>query len=348
MSILAIGVMSGTSLDGVDIALCRFTESEDDWAYEIIDAQTVSYSNRWIEKLRNAHHLTAFEFLLLHNEYGIYVGKLIQEFLQGKEIPQLIASHGHTIFHQPDKKLTFQLGNGASIAAITGITTVSDFRNFDVSLGGQGAPLVPVGDKLLFKEFDYCLNIGGFANISFEEGKTRLAFDICPANIVLNEFAHKNGKPFDEDGQLGASGTVNNELLKKLDNLDYYLRVPPKSLGREWSDNHIIPLLSNSGISIEDQAATFYEHIADQISRATYSGGKILVTGGGAKNKYLIRKLKSNTLCQIILPCQELIDYKEALIFAFLGVRAVKREVNVLSSVTGACRDHIGGIIYCV
>ena len=83
MSILAIGVMSGTSLDGVDIALCRFTESEDDWAYEIIDAQTVSYSNRWIEKLRNAHHLTAFEFLLLHNEYGIYVGKLIQEFLQG-------------------------------------------------------------------------------------------------------------------------------------------------------------------------------------------------------------------------------------------------------------------------
>ena len=346
MSILAIGVMSGTSLDGVDIALCRFSESGMSWSFEIIEAQTVSYSNLWIEKLRNAPLLASYEFLLLHNEYGIYVGKLIQEFLQGKEIPQLIASHGHTIFHQPDKKLTFQLGNGASIAAITGITTISDFRNFDISLGGEGAPLVPVGDQLLFREFDYCLNLGGFANISFEKENIRLAFDICPANIILNELALQYGKPFDEDGQLGASGIVDEELLKKLNNLDYYLQGPPKSLGKEWSDNHIISLLSDSGISIEDQAATFYEHITDQVSRAASSFGKILVTGGGAKNKFLICKLRSQMLCQLILPDQELIDYKEALIFAFLGVLAFKGEVNVLSSVTGASRDHIGGVIY--
>jgi len=346
MSTLAIGIMSGTSLDGIDISLCRFSESGINWKFEIIDAQTVSYSNLWIEKLRNAHLLAAYEFLLLHNEYGNYIGKLIQEFLRGKEIPQLIASHGHTIFHQPNKKLTFQLGNGASIAAITGISTISNFRNFDVSLGGKGAPLVPVGDQFLFREFDYCLNIGGFANISFEKENTRLAFDICPANIILNELAQQNGRPYDKDGLLGASGTVNEPLLRRLNNLDYYWQVPPKSLGREWSDNQIFPLLTKANISIEDQAATIYEHIAVQISSATQSPGKLLITGGGANNRFLISNLRSKTLCKIILPDQQLIDFKEALIFAFLGVLASKGKINVLSSVTGASRDHIGGIIY--
>ena len=346
MSILAIGTMSGTSLDGMDIALCRFSKPGDKWDYEIIKTQTVTYSNLWIEKLRNAHLMCASEFLLLHNEYGEFTGKRILEFIDGMEIPQLIASHGHTIFHQPDKKFTFQLGNGASIAAVTGISTITDFRNLDVALGGQGAPLVPVGDQLLFGEFDYCLNLGGFANISFEKKGDRIAFDICPANIILNALALQKGDLYDNDGQLGASGTVNETLLKKLNNLDYYFQSSPKSLGREWSDNYVIPRLTESGISIEHQAATFYEHIVDQISKAVNSPGKLLITGGGAKNRFLINKLRSKTLCQIILPGQELIDYKEALIFAFLGVLAFKGEVNIRSSVTGACRDHIGGIIY--
>jgi len=346
MNILALGVMSGTSLDGIDLALCRFSEHENIWSYEIVDAQTIAYHSTWIKKLKEAPQLKVEEFLILHNEYGRYTGKLINEFLRGKEIPQLVASHGHTIFHQPDNKFTFQLGNGASIAATTGITTVSDFRNFDVALGGQGAPLVPIGDQLLFPEFVYCLNIGGFANISFEQDGTRIAFDICPANIILNELALQKGYSYDKDGYLGASGTVNEPLLKKLDDLGFYRQKWPKSLGREWIDHQITPLLTASGLSIEDQAATIYEHIAFQISSVIGNSGRLLATGGGSKNRFLIHKLKLKTSCQIVLPDEKLIDFKEALIFAFLGVLAFNDRVNVLSSVTGSRQDNIGGIIH--
>jgi anhydro-N-acetylmuramic acid kinase len=346
MNTLAVGVMSGTSLDGIDIALCRFSECGNGWNYQIIDAETVSYPSRWIEKLNNAPGLNAGDFLILHNEYGRYTGELIKEFLFNKESPKLVASHGHTIFHQPDKKFTFQLGNGASIAASTHITTVCDFRNLDVALCGQGAPLVPIGDQLLFPEFDYCLNIGGFANISYELNGIRLAFDICPANIILNELARQKGNPYDLDGCIGASGIVNESLLRKLNSLTYYYQKPPKSLGREWVNNQIIPLLSQSGISLEDQSATIYEHIALQIAEVINKSGRMLLTGGGAKNLFLIEKLKEKTPCLLILPDEKLIDFKEALIFAFLGILAFSGHVNVLSSVTGSAQDHVGGVIY--
>ena len=346
MNTLAIGVMSGTSLDGIDIALCRFSYNEKSWSFEIIEAQTFNYPTNWVDKLKNAPFLNAEQFLLLHNEYGCYTGDLINLFLQNKEKPQLIASHGHTIFHQPERKLTFQIGNGASIAAKTGITTVSDFRNYDVALGGQGAPLVPIGDKLLFPEFDYCLNIGGFSNISFESNGQRVASDISPANIVLNELAQHKGQTFDRDGLLGATGKIDPKLLDQLNNLDFYQKKWPKSLGREWVDNQIIPMLTNSELSIEDQAATFYEHIAIQISAATGSTGQLLITGGGAKNLFLIEKLKQKCACRIVFPNEKLIDFKEALIFAFLGVLSFKGQVNILSSITGSSRDHTGGISY--
>jgi anhydro-N-acetylmuramic acid kinase len=346
MNILALGLMSGTSLDGIDLALCRFSATETGWNYEIISAQTVSYPNSWTEKLKNAPYLNAEAFLLLHNEYGRYSGELASEFLKGKQAPKLIASHGHTIFHQPENRFTFQLGNGASVAASSGITTISDFRNFDVALGGQGAPLVPLGDQMLFPEFSYCLNIGGFANISFGRDGSRMAFDICPTNIILNALAQQRGSSYDRDGQLGASGTINESLLNKLNCLDYYQRKIPKSLGREWVDHQIIPLLTNSGLTVEDQAATIYEHIAYQISSVTDGGGKLLVTGGGSKNLFLINQLRQKTSCQIVLPDEKLIDFKEALIFAFLGVLAFNGQVNVLSSVTGSDQNHIGGVIY--
>jgi anhydro-N-acetylmuramic acid kinase len=271
---------------------------------------------------------------------------LINAFLHGKEKPQLIASHGHTIFHQPDKNFTFQLGNGASVAAATHITTVSDFRSFDVALGGQGAPLVPTGDQLLFSEYDYCLNIGGFANISFDLDGTRIAFDVCPANIVLNELALQKGLPYDEDGRLGASGIVNEPLLQKLNNLDFYRQKWPKSMGREWVDIQIMPLLSASGLSIEDQTATMYEHIAFQISNVTGNNVSLLATGGGSKNLFLINRLKQKTSCEVVLPDEKLIDFKEALIFAFLGVLAFNGQINIRASVTGSKQDHIGGVIY--
>ncbi len=346
MKILAIGTMSGTSLDGIDIALCSFSESDKTWSYEIVEAETIAYPAFWTEKLQGAHNLNAQEFLLLNNEYGRFTGELISRFLRGKNSPQLIASHGHTIFHQPEKLLTFQLGNGASIAAATGFTTVCDFRNFDVALGGQGAPLVPVGDQLLFAEYDFCLNIGGFANISFDLNGVRVAFDIVPANIVLNDLAQQVGYAFDQDGRIGESGTVDESLLKRLNSLDFYTKEGPKSLGREWIAREITPLLAASGLTIEDQASTVYEHIVQQILRVIGNKGRLLATGGGSKNRYLIDKLKSKTTCEIVLPDEKLIDFKEALIFAFLGVLAYNGRINVRSSVTGSVQDHIGGIIY--
>jgi len=346
MSILAVGTMSGTSLDGIDIALCRFWESDERWNFEILDAKTVYYSTDWKGKLRNAPALGAQEFLKLNNEYGRYTGDLINQFLQGFQPPDLIASHGHTIFHQPENSFTFQLGNGAAIAAKTNITTVSDFRNLDVALGGQGAPLVPVGDQLLFPEFGYCLNIGGFANISFLSDGKRVAFDICPANIILNEMAMKKGFNFDQDGQIGALGHIDNQLLLKLNNLGYYKQKWPKSLAREWIEREITPLLAVSGLSVEDQAATFYEHIAVQIASTIINNGNMLVTGGGAHNSFLLGKLKSKISCRITLPEQKLVDFKEALIFAFLGVLTSSGKINVYSSTTGSTRDHIGGTIF--
>jgi anhydro-N-acetylmuramic acid kinase len=346
MNTLALGIMSGTSLDGIDLALCRFSHSADKWDYEIVSAETIPYSPQWIEKLKEAPQMKAESFLKLNDQYGRYTGELINEFLRTKELPRLIASHGHTIFHQPDEKFTFQLGSGASIASTTQITTVSDFRSFDVALGGQGAPLVPAGDQLLFPEFDYCLNIGGFANISFERDGERIAFDVCPANIVLNELAQKKGFAYDRDGHLGASGTVSEPLLKHLNNLEFYRQKWPKSLGREWAENHITPLLSASGLTVEDQAATLYQHIATQISKVIANTGTLLSTGGGSKNRFLIDQIKLKTSLQIITPDEKLIDFKEALIFAFLGVLSYERQINVFSSVTGSTQDHIGGIIY--
>ena len=345
MSILAIGVMSGTSLDGIDLALCRFTVSETRWDYDIRAAKTVEYSSIWKNKLQDAPKLSAQEFLLLHNEYGCYIGDLINEFLREKEQPSLIASHGHTIFHQPTKKFTFQLGQGASIAATTGISTISDFRSLDVALGGQGAPLVPMGDKHLFSEFDSCLNIGGFANISQQIGGYQLAFDICPANIVLNQLALAKNQEYDTDGAIGAAGHIDSELLSKLNNLPYYQQKYPKSLGREWVETQIMPLLMNSGLSIEDQAATIYEHITDQISLNLGAKRKLLITGGGAHNTFLIQKLKTKTACKISIPDQNLINFKEALIFAYLGVLAFKGEINVMATITGSSKDHTGGML---
>ena len=346
MNLFAIGVMSGTSLDGIDIALCRFSINGFEWSYEIVEAQTINYPELWLEKLKSAPLATVEGFLLLHNEYGRYTGELVKEFLHNKIRPELIASHGHTIFHQPERKFTYQLGNGASIAALTGITTVSDFRNFDVALGGQGAPLVPVGDELLFPEFDYCLNIGGFSNISFLLDGQRIASDISPANIILNFLAQQKGHTFDEDGRLGAAGIINEHLLTKLNNLDFYRKKWPKSLGKEWVDNQVVPLLTSSGLCIEDQAATIYEHIAIQISKVTGKTGQMLITGGGGKNLFLVEKLKKMCECRIVLPDQKLTDFKEALIFAFLGVLAYQGQNNVYSSITGSTCNHIGGIIH--
>lgn len=343
-----VGIMSGTSLDGLDIVFCKFT-FKNKWAFEIIKATTISYDKSWKEKLRKAETLTGLELFKLHKSYGQFIGENINQFIKGiKKKPDLIASHGHTVFHQPQHKLTLQIGDGAEIASTTGIAAVSDFRSLDVALGGQGAPLVPIGDELLFSEFDYCLNIGGFANISTKQNDQRIAFDISPANIILNSLANKTGQSFDKNGLTGQSGNIDQSLLNKLNNIEFYHLPCPKSLGKEWLNEIFIPVLKDSETSITDQMCTLYEHISDQISKVISGNSekKVLVTGGGAYNKYLIERIRAKTKAQIIIPSNQIVEFKEAVIFALLGILRYNRKINCLSSVTGAIKDSSSGVIH--
>jgi anhydro-N-acetylmuramic acid kinase len=337
--------MSGTSLDGLDLVAVEFEFSGEKWEYRIVDTHTFSYSAEWEKKLRTAHFLQAAELLQLHNEYGMFLADHVNQFIKNF-YPDLIASHGHTIFHQPENGFTFQLGNGAIITAETGITTVADFRQPDVSLGGQGAPLVPAGDRMLFGEYDFCLNIGGFANISFERNRQRIAFDICPANIILNYFAAKHGLPFDKDGQLGRNGNINFQLFEKLNNLPFYKKESPKSLGREWIESEFLPIIDDFSCPESDKIRTTYEHIAFQIASAANNTGKMLITGGGTFNEFLIERVEKLSKAKVLIPDLKTVNFKEALIFAFLGVLRIRNEINCLSSVTGAKRDHSTGVIF--
>jgi anhydro-N-acetylmuramic acid kinase len=342
--------MSGTSLDGLDLAYCVFKKESDKWKFSIKEAITLKYDIEWTKKLKNAHTLSSASLLKLHNEYGTYLGHCVRDFARGKKITNLdfISSHGHTIFHQPENRFTFQLGHGAAIASATGYPVVNDFRSLDVTLGGQGAPLVPIGDKLLFSEYEYCLNIGGFANISYEHKGDRIAFDICPANIALNYLAGLYGKDYDEDGKIAAKGKVDKTLLNKLNALSYYKKAAPKSLGREWLEKEFLPIIDKTNLSNTDKMATVTQHIVMQIA-AVMNGRKasLLATGGGALNKHLIQQIKKHSpQTKIIVPGKELVNYKEALVFALLGALRWRGEVNCLKSVTGASKNNSGGSIF--
>lgn len=347
-SYTGIGCMSGTSLDGLDLVACRFTFDQK-WSFEILKALNISYSHKWVNRLSDISELTALDFAFLHNEYGKFIGKQIAEFcVDLPEKPFLIGSHGHTIFHQPLMKLTFQVGNGACIAAATGIPTVCDFRSLDVALGGQGAPLVPIGDEFLFDDYEFCLNLGGIANVSFREGGKRKAFDICPANMAFNHFIKETGYEYDLYGSMGESGTVHPELLNLLNSLDYYQIKGPKSLGREWVETQFLPLIYSFQLPVQDILRTLYEHVSDQLTLAIdqYPKGQILISGGGAHNVFLVDLFSDKTKHKTIVPSVQIIDFKEAIIFAFLGILRYRNEVNCLKSVTGAHHDHCGGVIY--
>lgn len=346
-----IGLMSGTSLDGLDIAFCRFTVDNSVWTYEIVCAQTIAYPENWKQTILSLEKTDALTFQKANVDYGHYLGGLVSDFIIRHSIKaDFVASHGHTIFHQPDKKLTVQIGAGSAIASKCNLPVACDFRTLDVALGGQGAPLVPVGDKLLFSEYDFCLNLGGFANVSYQHNGERCAYDICPVNIVMNAIAEKNGKAFDENGDMAREGMLSGYLLNEFNQLGFYKMImdSPKSLGKEWVLKNIDPLIEQYEISDADLLRTFCEHIAFQIGKSLKSKpkGKILVSGGGAYNKFLMECIKQHTEHEIIIPDKKTIEYKEALIFAFLGVLRMRNEVNCLKSVTGASRDNCGGTIY--
>lgn len=346
-----IGLMSGTSLDGVDIAFCRFVLTNKRWTYTIVQAETIAYSSTWKNTLLGLERTDALSFQQTHVEYGSYLGNLVSDFVKKYRIKaDFVSSHGHTIFHQPQKKLTVQIGSGSAIAAECKLPVVCDFRSLDVALGGQGAPLVPIGDKLLFADYDLCLNLGGFANVSYEHKQERIAYDICPVNIVMNAICNTLGKEYDNEGKLARKGTINESLLNTLNQLAFY-KLPansPKSLGKEWVIKNIDPLIKKYNLSPSDVLRTFCEHVSIQIANSVNDkkAGKILVTGGGAFNAFLMERIKKHSIHPVIIPANKTIEFKEALIFAFLGVLRMRNEVNCLKSVTGAKHDNIGGAVY--
>lgn len=346
-----IGLMSGTSLDGLDIAYCIFNKKSSGWNYAIEQAETLPYNTAWTAKLTEAQLLLGDELLALDAEYGRWLGKVTAEFMKRHTVKaDFIASHGHTIFHQPARQFTYQLGNGQALHAGCGIPVIYDFRTLDVLLGGQGAPLVPIGDKLLFHQYDVCLNLGGIANLSMEIKRKRVAFDVCFMNMGLNHLMSTIQKKYDNRGELSATGSLNMILWKALGKEYHLLRKKRPSLSREIFEERFRPLLNNDSIPLADRLYTFTECAAAEIAStilAHTETGKVLCTGGGTLNAYFISRLLElvGDHVQLIIPETDVIKYKEALVFAFLGVLKVRGENNCLHSVTGALRDSSSGLI---
>lgn len=350
-----IGLMSGTSLDGVDLAYVKISRKTR-YDFEILQTKSVNYSEIWKNKLQKAFGYSGEKLSKLDADYGIFLGELVADFISEKSIKKVdfIASHGHTIFHDPGQFYTLQIGSGAHLANRAGLKVICDFRVQDIALGGQGAPLVPIGDQLLFSDYDFCLNIGGFANVSYENGDERIAYDICPANIVLNHFTRLQGIDYDDKGEIASQGIVNKQLLDRLNALEFYDQLQPKSLGYEFIVDKILPVFTDFKMTLEDVLSTFIEHIAIQIALSINEVSaevdkeivSVLITGGGAFNDFMIDRIKKHINARIVIPSREIIEFKEALIFAFLGVLKDQEEVNCLKSVTGASKDHSSGVIY--
>ena len=405
-----IGLMSGSSLDGLDIVYVHLQESASTikdgprkWEFTILHADTYPYTEEWRNRLATARDLSAGEYLLLHTAYGNYLGEQVLRFIEKHNLHyqvQLISSHGHTTFHLPQQKMTAQLGDGAALAATTKINVVSDLRAMDVALGGQGAPIVPVGERMLLGDYGFFLNLGGIANVSAhgargigqgdsgagsqESAGKFVAFDVCPANRVLNELAALAGREFDAGGEIAARGQVAEGLLQQLNALPYYGQPYPKSLANEFGTETVLPMVLGAmgradgtgrqtagakeggwtvgaseggqaaGLSTEDALRTYVEHIAVQVRLAVegmlqVGGGRMLVTGGGAHNTFLmdrLRELLAPLNIEVFVPDSQLVDYKEALVMALIGVLRWREENNVFASVTGASRDSIGGAVW--
>ncbi len=356
----AIGLMSGSSLDGLDIAYCEFALDNNHWSFKILKTDMIPYPDEWIQEFKRLPISNAKTLWEVHAGLGNYFGEQVAAFIKKnslKDKVDFVSSHGHTIFHFPEKRFTTQIGDGAAIAARTNVPVICDFRSADIADGGQGTPIVPIGDKLLFTHFRFCLNIGGIANISCKTAHSIVAFDICPANQIINMLANRMGHEFDEDGNIARASKLNEDLLERLNKIEYYAQPYPKSLDNSFSREVILPVLEEFPISIEDKLRTYTEHIAVQMAKHIQmiakkeklefdSKDKFLATGGGAFNKFLIERIQAQTKIPVEVPGDETVKFKEALVIAFMGVLRMRNEVNVLKSVTGATKDSIGGAVY--
>ena len=362
MEYRSIGLMSGSSLDGLDIVCATFQEQGGQWTFNLEASECIPYEDGWIKRLHSATELPARDYCLLHTDYGRWLGEEVNSFMERHRLEYKVAvvgSHGHTTFHLPAQGMTGQLGDGASLAAVTGLSVVTDLRAMDVALGGQGAPIVPIGEKYLFNGTEFFLNLGGIANISYA-AEPYIAFDVCAANRVLNMIAAIQGLAYDQGGALAASGMVHPGLLKQLDALSYYQLPYPKSLANDFGTEVVFPVVQAVSISVPDKLATYSRHIADQVSASvqqllalhpatSQKELRLLVTGGGACNEFLVAQLRDALQKQgvkVEVPSLDIVHYKEALIMAFMAVLRWRQEYTTLSSVTGAIRDSIGGALW--
>lgn len=351
----AVGLMSGSSLDGLDIALVKFTEAGGRWHYEWLATECMEYPQEWRDALIGAKHLSVPQIFRLHTDYGRYTGTAVRSFLNNLNLAQqtdVIASHGHTVFHDPSSHTTCQIGDGASIAAITRLPVVSDLRSMDMAFGGQGAPIVPVGEQLLFPDYQYWLNLGGIANITHRKDDAWQAFDICACNQVLNTLAGEASLSFDDGGLIASGGQVVPELLLSLNGDEYFGRPAPKSLDNGFSAARILPLIAASGLSLPDRLRTAVEHMAIQIATTVVASGKrqrLLATGGGALNIFLISRLKDHLAeknTEVVVPDLQTVQFKEALIMALLGVLRLRHQATTLQTATGATEASVGGALW--
>jgi len=349
-----IGLMSGTSLDGLDMAYCHIWKQHDTWEFEIKHSQSIPYDSEMQNKLQDAITWPADQLLSFHNSYGSWLGQQLRSFVENTGLQvDYVASHGHTVHHKPEDGLTFQLGEGQHVANASGFKTICDFRTNDVALGGQGAPLVPIGDRLLFKSYDFCLNLGGISNISFELNNQRFAFDIGIANMILNHITRQHGLPYDDGGKLAKKGTLLPDFLAQLNALEYYTQPYPKSTGYEWFAEQVLPILNLVNAPMESLLHTSIHHICEQVAIQVKALGHkgqhtLLVTGGGALNKFLMEVLqeKLGDKIRVEVPDKQLIEFKEALVFALMGVLRSEQEINVLHTVTGATTDSSSGVVF--
>jgi anhydro-N-acetylmuramic acid kinase len=358
----AIGIMSGSSLDGLDMAYVHFQEIGGKWNYELLHSECYPYTQGWKDRLKNATSLSAIDYQLLHTAYGHYIGEKVSQFIDTNGLHHkvdLISSHGHTTFHLPKQFMTAQVGDGAAIAAETALPVISDLRAMDLALGGQGAPIVPIGEQLLLGEYDWFLNLGGIANLSYNGPDGYIAFDVCPANRVLNMLAQELGKEYDENGASAAAGTAHPVLLERLNALEYYRQPWPKSLANDFGTGVVHPLIKEFDLSVQDALCTVTTHIAQQVGSAVGltqsqtgrmpAAGRLLVAGGGALNGYLVARIREHltpVFAELVVPGRDLINFKEAIIMALIGVLRWREEYNVLASVTGAKRNSIGGAVW--
>lgn len=349
--------MSGSSLDGLDIAFTQLTEISGQWSFELLNAECIPYPAALVADLQQANKMSVPDFLRLHTSFGHYLGEQIVQFIDRNNLHHkvhFISSHGHTVWHEPNAKTTSQIGDGAAIAAWTMLPTVTDLRNMDIALGGQGAPIVPIADRLLFSDYDFCLNLGGIANVTVNTEEP-IAFDIAPANQLLNHFANKASKAYDDKGEMARAGTIDAAVWEQINAIKWYQKEAPKSLHNDFVNEAVLPFFDTIKDN-EDALHTATRHIAFQIAEAIKSyqnplqPQRILVTGGGAFNQFLLEcideELNKNGTMEVIVPEENSLKFKEAIAMALIGALRWREETNVLHSATGATRSNVGGAMW--